>query len=193
VPTPSEAVSYVNETFDDISKVDGLMFTPPGGWTNLAIAGIRTYQTALQSLKGGRTFCGLLGTGYLSTDTVNDIWLILPPISTADTTRKLSLETGCTYSNSSTKLMLMYSSSYSGGSSSINLAEWDELRPLSTPVTAFGPVDMGNSGSISLKGLGGERKVVYVAVRYYAKVSMDAIAAGNASRANYYIDNVVYR
>jgi hypothetical protein len=52
---------------------------------------------------------------------------------------------------------------------------------------------MGSSGSISLKGLGGERKVVYVAVRYYAKVSIDAIAAGNASRANYYIDNVVYR
>jgi hypothetical protein len=194
MPTPSEAVSYVNETFDDISKVDGLMFTPPEGWSVIAAVGTRCFQTGVVAKKGGGTMRGVTATGYLSADPINDIWLILPPLDVSDATATLSFEAGITYGNTNTKLSVFYSdSTYSGGSPNIDLRQWHELPNITIGETSRGPVEMFAKSDISLYGLGGSREVVYVAFRYRAQVSLAEIALNGGSRANCYIDNVKFR
>jgi hypothetical protein len=193
VPTPDKAVSYVNETFDEISKVDGLMFTPPQGWSVIAAVGTRTFQTGVVARKGGGTMRGITATGYLSADPINDIWLILPPLNVSDSTATLSFDAGITYGNTNTKLTVLYSdSTYSGGSEGIDLLKWHEFDVF-IGETDRGPVEMFTQSGISLYGLGGSRKVVYVAFRYNAQVSLAEIALNGGSRANCYIDNVCYR
>lgn len=190
-PTPDGAKAYLNETFDNIAKVDGQMLTPPPGWTSFAIAGVRTFQTGVLARKGGGVMRGVMGSAYLSTDAVNDFWLMTPPLDVSDSTATLSFQTGLTYESANTKLTLMYSATYCGGSETLNLSEWLEL-PVKAISTSSGAVEM-TAHEVSLWGKGGDRKVAYVAFRYRSVVSPEDIAADNADRANYYLDNVVFR
>lgn len=191
-PAPEEAVSYVNETFDNIAKVDGQVLPPPAGWTSFALAGVRTFQTGVLARKGGGVMRGAMGSAYLSTDAVNDFWLMMPPLDVSDSTATLSFQAGLTYSSASTQLSLMYSAAYRGGAEAINLSEWTEL-PVAAAPTSSGPVEMTAQAPISFWGKGGERNVVYAAFRYRSVVSLESIAADDADRANYYLDNVVFR
>ncbi|MDR1416871.1 MAG: hypothetical protein LBJ57_05585 [Prevotellaceae bacterium] len=192
-PTVDQATNYVYETFDDAACVDGQMLMPPFGWTSFAIAGVRTFQTGVVAKKGGGIMRGVMGTGYLSNDTVNDFWLVMPPLDVSDSTSRLTFQEGITYDNDSTKIMLMYSEIYSGGMDRINPSEWVALRETKPAATSSGAVEMRECAPISLWKLGGSRKVVYVAFRYRSRVTLGDIAADNAKRANYYLDNVVFR
>jgi hypothetical protein len=192
VPTPDKATRYINETFDGFAKVDGQLLSAPPGWRNFAIAGIRTFQTGVLAKEGGGVMRGAMGSGYLSNDTVNDFWLLMPPLDVSDSTVTLTFQTGLTYAATGTTFTLMYSELFCGGTDAINLNEWKEIAFI-TPETSSGPVKMTPQGPISLWGKGGDRKVAYVAFRYRSKVSLEEIAADNAKRANYYLDNVVFR
>jgi hypothetical protein len=193
VPAPEEARSYVNETFDAIAKVDGQALPAPAGWRSFAVVGTRTFQTGVLAQEGGGVMRGAMGTAYLSTDTVNDFWLMMPPLDVSDSTATLSFQAGLTYSSASTEFMLMYSETYGGGADAVNLSEWAEWPLQHIPETPSGPVKMTRQAPISFWGKGGDRKVVYVAFRYRSAVPPEDIAADDADRANYYLDNVVFR
>lgn len=192
-PTPDEARSYVSETFDAVAKVDGQALPAPPGWRSVAVAGRRTFQTGVLAREGGGVMRGVMGTAYLSTDTLNDFWLIMPPLSVSDSTATLSFQAGVTYSSASTRLMLMYSETYCGGKDTINPSEWTEWPLPYIPETASGPVKMSLQRPISFWGKGGARMVVYVAFRYRSVATPEDIAANDADRASYYFDNVVFR
>ncbi|MDR0712286.1 MAG: choice-of-anchor J domain-containing protein [Prevotellaceae bacterium] len=191
-PTPNQATNYINETFDELAKVNGQILFPPPRWRSFALAGIRTFQTGVLAKDGGGVVRGVMGSGYLSRDTVNDFWLMTPPLDVSDSTATLTFQTGLTYEAATTTFTLMYSETYRGGKEAINPNEWKEL-PFVTPPTTSGAVKMYAQGPISLWGKGGDRKVAYVAFRYRSKVSLEDIASDNADRANYYLDNVVFR
>jgi hypothetical protein len=193
VPGAGMATKYVNETFDDVAKVDGQMLQPPSGWTSFAVSGMRTFQTGVLATKAGGVMRGVMGTGYLSSDTVNDFWLMMPPLDVSDSTGRLTFQAGLTYDNASTTLTLMYSATYNGGKDSLNLSEWKELLTIRPKSTISGAVEITQHAPISLWGLGGSREVAYVAFRYRSKVSIESIAADNANRSSYYLDNVVFR
>jgi hypothetical protein len=192
-PAPDEARGYVNETFDAIAEVDGQHLYPPSGWSSFAVVGIRTFQTGVLPQEGGGVMRGAMATAYLSADTVNDFWLMTPPLDVSDSTATLTFQAGLTYSSASTKFMLMYSETYCGGADTINLSEWAEWPLPRIPETSSGPVKMTPQAPISFWGKGGDRKVVYVAFRYRSVAPPEDIAANDADRANYYFDNVVFR
>lgn len=192
-PTPDKATQYVNETFDEVSKVDGQMLMLPEGWTNVAVSGNRVFQTGTLARLGGGVERGVMGSGYLSADTVNDFWLIMPPLNVSDSTSRLSFEIGLTYENASTKLMVMYSDTYVGGDNPIDPSLWQLLGDFPPGATESGPVQMKKFENISLYGLGGARKVAYVAFRYRSVVTLRSISTDDAKRANYYLDNIEYR
>lgn len=193
IPTMDMATKYVNETFDAVAKVDGQMLQPPPGWSNFAVSGVRAFQTGVLAIKGKTVMRSVMGTGYLSADTVNDFWLMMPPLDVSDSTSRLTFQAGLTYDNASTTLSIVYSDRYSGGTDTFDPNEWKELITVNVPATSSGPVEMVQHPPISLYGLGGNRNVVYVAFRYRSVVSLESIAEDNAKRANYYIDNVVFR
>ncbi len=148
-PTPSDAVTSLNETFPGKAI--------PAGWTNLKVAGDKAwYATEFNSQPYAAC------TGYKGTTPPYDAWLISPAIDLSKVAdKKLAFDTQVNGYGSTTTVFEVYVMTSADPAKGTKT----KLNPALPTAPASGYSGWVNSGSLDLSSFSG---TVYIGFRYYA-------------------------
>lgn len=162
-PTPVEAVSSIDQNFDSAT-------TLPAGWTDVNIAGDKSWYIATFN---GNNYASM--TGYKGTAPFDE-WLITPPVDMAQVTDKvLSFDTQVNGYGSTTSKFEVYVLT----SDDPKTATKTQLQPALPTAPASGYSDWKSSGNLDLSAFSG---VIYIGFRYEA--------TADANFATWCLDNV---
>ncbi len=147
--TPTDPVSSLDENFDASTSL-------PTGWTQVQIAGTKTWYVTAYN---GNNYAAM--TGYKGTAPF-DSWLVSPAIDMSKVTNKtLTFDTQVNGYSSKTSVFEAYVLT----SADVANATKTKLNATMATAPASGYSDWASSGSIDLSSYSG---TIYIAFRYYA-------------------------
>lgn len=180
-PACGDAVDSLYETFTGGTSGSYLAL---GGWTNKEYYGTEKWETYTSAPASASNPCG--ASGYSSSQTRNEMWLITPPINNS-ATKYLSFKNATKYNSGSTIQLFLYVSTNFDGVN-IPAATWipintDQITTMSsfyqTQNIAFNQASAFNGNTNLLNNYSGKFHVAFK----FTSNKTDSVGS-------YYIDNV---